>query len=228
MVPTKLVLSHLGGPNSVVFADATTQAAIYVVNINKSSNVEAGNWFFQPTAALLANPPTLPQFDEATPSLTTISFGSKAVRNTMIPFKVPEVPTSKTDVIRFGFITNLDNGIVIRNSFPLSEGTRFYAIGYIPSPQFGKFHWVVDAVLHKSLTPQNVMSSTDDVIQFKLLGMKAGFFGATSTTLATFTTSKSAEGLGGIFELYRAWAREEEAVLILSSVVPAFWAYKYR
>ncbi|ORY48735.1 hypothetical protein BCR33DRAFT_735539 [Rhizoclosmatium globosum] len=214
--PTKLVLSHLGGPNSVVFADATTQAAIYVVNINQSSDVEAGNWFFQPTASLLANPPTLPQFDEATPSLTTISFGTKTIRNTIVPFKVPEDPSSKKDTIRFGFITKTENG------------PRFYALGFIPSEQFGKFHWVVDVVLHKSLTPQNVMNPNDDVIQFKLVGMKSGLFGAKPATLATFTTSKSVEGLGGVFELYRAWVDEEEAVLILSSVVAAFLAYKYR
>ncbi|KAJ3068794.1 hypothetical protein HDU99_003106, partial [Rhizoclosmatium hyalinum] len=151
-----------------------------------------------------------------------------AIRNTIVPFKVPEDPTSKKDTIRFGFITKTENGVEIRSSFPLSEGPRFYALGFIPSEQFGKFHWVVDVVLHKSLTPQNVMNPNDDVIQFKLVGMKSGLFGAKPATLATFTTSKSVEGLGGVFELYRAWVDEEEAVLILSSVVAAFLAYKYR
>ncbi|KAJ3295662.1 hypothetical protein HDU79_008688 [Rhizoclosmatium sp. JEL0117] len=230
--PKKLVLSHLGGPNSVVFADAVTDAAIYVVNINQS-NVDAGNWFNQPTATLLTNPPTLPRFDEATPVLTTLSFQTQAVRNTLLPYKVEDansnqIMVNNTDTVRFGFIMKLDNGVVIRNSFPIDEGTRFYALGFIPSPQFGKFHWVVDAVLHKSVKSQKVMSPEDDVVQFKLLGVKQGLLGASSATLATFTTSKSVEGLGGVFELYREWVSEEEAVLILSSVVPAFLAYKYR
>ncbi|ORY19982.1 hypothetical protein BCR33DRAFT_730644, partial [Rhizoclosmatium globosum] len=194
----KLVLSHLGGPNSVVFADAVTDAAIYVVNINQS-NANAGNWFNQPTATLLTNPPTLPRFDEATPVLTTLSFQTKP-RGCQLESS-NQMMVNNTDTVRY-----------IRNSFPIDEGTRFYALGFIPSPQFGKFHWVVDAVLHKSVKSQKVM---------RLLG-------ASSATLATFTTSKSVEGLGGVFELYREWVSEEEAVLILSSVVPAFLAYKYR
>ncbi|KAJ3072731.1 hypothetical protein HDU98_003044 [Podochytrium sp. JEL0797] len=135
------------------------------------------------------------------------------------------------------------------NSWPLDEGKLVYALGLFFTER-GKYQWLHNEFLDGTLHRQDPMNAQDDKIEFKLYFTKAKkTAGATSTggkmlnsflsgvsmghgmarkVVATFTTSKSEAGLGGVLDYWGEFVDDEEAAIVASTAVAAMIAYKFR
>ncbi|KAJ3047367.1 hypothetical protein HDU99_009512 [Rhizoclosmatium hyalinum] len=233
-LPNKLKFTQQGATINVT--GATSGAPYFSINFIASA---FGEWFLQPTGALLSSPPTLPIFSEAAPQIIATSVSSDQLVASLNPYK--------HDIRRYGFKVETPTSSLIETNFPLDEGKNVYALGLFSTPR-GKYQWLVNEFVGGST--QEPMNPKNEIVQFKLYFTKAikhaeatteaGKFlnslfsgntlgaGIARKVVATFTSSKSSSGLEGVLHHQKEWADNEEAALVATTALAAFIAYKYR
>ncbi|KAJ3061050.1 hypothetical protein HDU98_003026 [Podochytrium sp. JEL0797] len=133
------------------------------------------------------------------------------------------------------------------NSFPLDEGRVIHSLGQFTTER-GMYQWMHDDFFGGTKHRQDPLNAKDDAVQFKLYFTQAvvsrheeskrplAFLSELLSrgekgerkVIATFTTSKSEVGVGGVFDYRGDGVDEKEAGMVACTVVAALMAYKFR